>query len=124
MPDRRRPSLLLVEDDALVRVTLAMVLEDHGLHVVEAATGERALYLVEGGLAADALVTDVDLGQGMSGPHLAERVRALRPDLPVVFVTGRPPPPRDHPRRPGEAYLVKPFDGGALARLVRGLAAV
>lgn len=122
MPDRRRLELLLVEDDALVRVMLAMLLEDHGFHVVEAATGEAALRLIEGGPVLAALVTDVHLGPGIDGFVLAEGVRVLWPGLPVVFVTGRTGTP-DRPHRAGEACLVKPFDGDALAGLVRDLAA-
>lgn len=123
MPDRRRLELLLVEDDGLVRLTVAMMLEDHGFHVAEAATGEAALGLLKSGLGVDALVSDIDLGPGIDGLVLAERVRALRPGLPVVFVTGRPSALRGHPRRAGEAYVPKPFDADTLARLVRDLAA-
>lgn len=123
MPDHRCLELLLVEDEALIRLTVAMMLEDHGFAVAEAATGEEALRLIEGGLGVDALITDIDLGSGMNGLALAGRVRALRPGLPVVFVTGRPSTLRDRPRLTGEAYLPKPFDGDALARLVRDLAA-
>ena len=81
--------LLLVEDDALVRLTVAMMLEDHGFGVVEAATGEEALRLMEQGLDAPVMVTDVDLGAGVSGLELADRLRARRPDLVIVFITGR-----------------------------------
>lgn len=124
MPDCRCLELLLVEDEYLVRLTLAMMLEDHGFRVAEAATGEEALRLLQDGLGMDALVTDIDLGPGISGLVLAERMQVLRPGVPVVFVTGRPPTLRDRPRRAGEAYLVKPFDGDTLAYLVRDLAAV
>lgn len=122
MPDRRRLALLLVEDEALVRLTVAMMLEDHGFEVAEAATGEQALDLVKGGLTPAMLVTDIDLGAGMNGLALADRVRALRPGLPVVFVTGRPPTLRDRPRRAGEAYVPKPFDADVLARTIHALA--
>lgn len=123
MPDHRCLELLLVEDEALIRLTVAMMLEDHGFAVAEAATGEEALRLVESGVSVDALITDIDLGCGMNGLALAGRVRALRPGLPVVFVTGRPSTLRDRPCSTGEAYLIKPFDGDALARLVRDLTA-
>lgn len=119
MPNRRRPELLLVEDEASVRSIVATMLEDHGFKVAEAATGEAALCLIEGGLEPAALVTDLDLGPGIDGLAPADRARALRPGLPVVFATGRPPPAlRDRPRRVGEAYVLKPFDSDTLARAV------
>ena len=67
------------------------------------------------------LVTDIDLGPGMSGLQLAEVVHALRPGLPVVLVTGRPANLAGRPPREGEAYLPKPFGAEALARVVRRL---
>lgn len=116
MPDR--PELLLVEDDELIRSIVAAMLEDRGFGVAEAATGEAALHLIEGGLEPAALVTDIDLGPGIDGLALADRVRALRPGLPVVFVTGRPPALRDRPCRAGETRVFKPFDADTLARAV------
>ena len=115
--------LLLVEDDALVRLTVAMMLEDHGFGVVEAATGEEALRLMEQGLDAPVMVTDVDLGAGVSGLELADRLRARRPDLVIVFITGRVASLRGRVLGPREAVLPKPFEAGDLAELVRRLAA-
>jgi CheY-like chemotaxis protein len=121
MSDRRHVTLLLVEDDDLVRVTVAMMLEDLGFTVLEAATGEAALQQLKAGLGADILVTDIDLGPGISGLQLADQVREARPRLPVVFVTGRVATLHRRPSRKGEAYLPKPFEGEALARVVRSL---
>ena len=115
--------LLLVEDDALVRLTVAMMLEDHGFGVVEAATGEEALRLMEEGLDAPVMVTDVDLGAGVSGLELADKLRARRPDLVIVFITGRVASLRGRVLGPREAVLPKPFEAGHLAELVRRLAA-
>lgn len=114
-------TLLLVEDDDLVRVTVAMMLEDLGFTVLEATAGEAALQQLDTGLDADILVTDIDLGPGINGLQLADQVRASRPELPVVFVTGRMMTLHGRPRRDREAYLPKPFEGEALARVVRNL---
>ena len=121
MSDPRHVTLLLVEDDDLVRLTVAMMLEDLGFTVHEAATGEAALQHLKVGLHADILVTDVDLGPGISGLQLADQVRDAWPWLPVVFVTGRVTVLHGRPSRKGEAYLPKPFEGEALARMVRSL---
>jgi CheY-like chemotaxis protein len=121
MSDPRPVTLLLVEDDDLVRLTVAMMLEDLGFTVLEAATGEAALQQLKAGLKADILVTDIDLGPGISGLQLADQVRETWPRLPVVFVTGRVTTLHRRPSRKGEAYLPKPFEGEALARVMRSL---
>ena len=121
MSDRRHVTLLLVEDDELVRMSVVMMLEDLGFTVLEAATGEAALRQLGAGLNTDILVTDIDLGPGINGLQLADQVRDAWPQLPVVFVTGRMTTLHGRPSRKGEAYLPKPFNGEALARVVRGL---
>ena len=102
-------------------MTVAMMLEDLGFTVHEAETGEAALQRLNAGLDADILVTDIDLGPGISEPQLADQVREAWPRLPVVFVTGRVTTLHGRPSRKGEAYLPKPFNGEALARVVRSL---
>ena len=121
MSDPRPVTLLLVEDDDLVRMSVAMMLEDLGFTVHEAETGEAALQRLNAGLNADILVTDIDLGPGISGMQLADQVREVWPRLPVVFVTGRTTVLHGRPSRKGEAHLPKPFEGEALARVVRSL---
>ena len=121
MSSRHQIALLLVEDDELVRLTAAMMLEDLGFAVSEASTGEAALDLLHGGLNVDMLVTDIDLGAGINGLQLADQVQTLRPRLPVVFVTGRPVTLQGRSWRESEAHLPKPFGSEALARVVNSL---
>lgn len=116
-----RNCLLLVEDDALVRMTVALMLEDDGFGVVEAGTAEDALRLMEAGLDAPVMVTDVDLGPGRNGMELAEQMRLMRPDMAIVFITGRPASVAGRLLGPREAVLPKPFEGSELSRLVREL---
>lgn len=114
-----RICLLLVEDDVLVRTTVAMMLEDEGFHVVEAATADEAQGLIRGGLNASVMVTDVDLGAGPSGPELADWLHGQRPDLAIIFITGRTASLAGRRRDVREATLPKPFEGSALSDLVR-----
>ena len=114
-----RICLLLVEDDVLVRTTVAMMLEDEGFHVVEAATASEAQSLIRGGLDASVMVTDVDLGAGPSGPELADWLHGQRPDLAIIFITGRTASLAGRQRDVREATLPKPFEGSALSELVR-----
>ncbi len=78
---------LLVDDEDLVRMSTADMLSDLGYSVVEAASAEEALRLMQNGLRPDLLVTD-HLMPGMSGADLARAVHAERPGTPVLVVSG------------------------------------
>jgi signal transduction histidine kinase len=80
-------NVLLVDDDDAVRITTSDLLSGLGYTVQEAADGAAALELLDGGAAIDVMVTDVVM-PGMSGPELVRRVRAMRPGLPIVFISG------------------------------------
>ncbi|MDP9097008.1 MAG: response regulator [Pseudomonadota bacterium] len=119
MPTPHHQCLLLVEDDALVRDTVALMLEEDGFDVFEAASAAEALRLVSDGLAAPVIVTDVDLGAGPSGADLADALHELRPDLRIIFITGRTASLAGRSADVREAILPKPFESDALAQLVR-----
>ena len=78
---------LLVDDEELVRVSTADMLGELGFSVVEAASAEAALKLIENGLAPDLLVTD-HLMPGLSGTDLARELRGRWRNLPVLLVSG------------------------------------
>jgi two-component system cell cycle sensor histidine kinase/response regulator CckA len=81
--------LLLVEDDADSRDALSRLLIEMGYTVTSATNGLEALQYVESHEPCDAVITDVVM-PGMSGVEFARRVRVLRPQLPVMLLTGRP----------------------------------
>lgn len=114
-----RICLLLVEDDVLVRMTVALMLEDDGFSVVEAATAAEAEQLMQSGLDAVVVVTDVDLGAGPSGTELADQLRRQRPELAIIFITGRTASLAGRRLDLREAILPKPFEGSELSELVR-----
>ena len=80
-------TVLLVDDEELVRMSTADMLGDIGYAVVEAGSAEEALRLLEGGLRPDLLVTD-HLMPGMNGTDLAHVVRSDRPGIRVLIVSG------------------------------------
>ena len=82
-------SVLLVEDEALISNLVAEELGEHGFAVYEAATADEALRYINSGGAVDVLFTDVNLPGGIDGAELAVRVRDMRPDLPIVYTSGR-----------------------------------
>ncbi|MBB3996459.1 hybrid sensor histidine kinase/response regulator [Aureimonas pseudogalii] len=89
MPERPAPrnaTVLLVEDDALIRFNTSDMLKDLGHVVVEAGRAEDALMAIQT-VPFDVLVTDVNL-PGMSGPELARQALELKPGVGVVFATG------------------------------------
>jgi len=79
--------ILLVDDDDLVRETLAMELESLGLATLVACSGAEALTLLEAGEAVDVLVTDL-LMPDMSGTDTIRKARQSRPELPCFLLTG------------------------------------
>lgn len=106
---------LLVDDEELVRMSTADMLADLGYEVVEAASAEEALRLIDDGLTPDMVVTD-HLMPGMSGGELARNLRSRHPDLPILIVSGYA---EAEGIEPGLQRLTKPFRG---AELVSSLA--
>ena len=81
-------TILVVEDDAIVRMLIVDVLQELEFSVLEADGSERALELLEDTARnIDLLMTDVGL-PGMDGRTLATRARELRQTLPVLFASG------------------------------------
>ncbi len=102
-----RLRVLLVEDEALVRMTTAEMLAELGHEVLEAATAEEALDQLDA--AVDLVITDIGL-PGADGLTLAATARQRTPTLPVIVATGRMPP-RD---TEGLVWLAKPYDDQTL----------
>lgn len=102
--------LLLVDDEELVRVGTGEMLREQGHEVVEASDGQQALDLLQD-LAVDAVVTDYKMPR-MDGAQLAERIRAVRPGLPILLITGYTGSTDDSPDLP---RLAKPFNQADLA---------
>ncbi len=114
-------TLLLVEDDARIREALHLSLADEGYHVLEAATGERALDLLAADHVPDVVLLDLML-PGMDGLEVCARIRE-RGDLPIIMVTARTGP---HEVIAGleagaDDYVTKPVDAGELAARIRAL---
>jgi PAS domain S-box-containing protein len=119
LPGRGSETILLVEDEHVVRNLVREVLEHHGYAVEAPETATDALALAGSGLEFDLLLTDVVMPD-MNGWELAAVLRATRPTLPVVYVSGYADdviPPNAF--RAEERFLQKPFELSALAAAVR-----
>ena len=100
-------TVLVVEDEFLVRDDVASYLRDAGCMVVEAGTGERAIALCRSGVSVDVLFTDINLGGAVTGWEVAEAFRAARGDIPVVYASGNG---GDRTRCvPDSVFLSKPY---------------
>ncbi len=102
-------TVLLVEDDEVIRATTAEMLQACGYVVVDAASAEDAATALQT-VPIDVLVTDVNL-PGASGPAFAARARDLRPGVGIVFATGDT---AGVPPGAGAVLLAKPYGADAL----------
>jgi two-component system, cell cycle sensor histidine kinase and response regulator CckA len=110
-------SLLLVDDEPLVRSLVARGLRRGSYEVTDVSSAEAALdVLADPGKTLDLLITDVHMA-GIDGIELARRARALRPGLRVLLISGSPDVPTDSS---GSAYplLLKPFGSPELLAAV------
>jgi DNA-binding response OmpR family regulator len=115
--------ILLVEDETLIRVIVAEELTESGFAVCEAEDGDEAAALIA--TRADAfalLVTDIHMPGGRDGMAVARLLRERRPDIPVIYMTGRPGVLNGVERVAGRDVLIaKPFAPSALLAAVRRL---
>jgi len=118
---RGTETVLVVEDEAMVRDILTRTLREQGYRVLEAMDGEQALRVAnEYAGEIHLLVTDVVMPQ-MNGQELSERLAAVRPGIKTLFVSGYTDNAivRKGILKPGIVFLQKPFTAAALARKVR-----
>jgi PAS domain S-box-containing protein len=119
-PKRQGTTILLVEDDEIMRSLTRKALHEHGYTVVEADDGKSALEWVESHPGPiDLLLTDVVMRR-MSGPELVERLNPSHPNLKVVFMsgyTGELIAEREVLKR-GITLLEKPFSRSALLNTI------
>lgn len=116
-------TVLVVDDEPLVRMLVVDALEELGYAVIEASDGSSALKVIEAETPLDLLITDVGLPNGMNGRQVAEGARQLRPGLKVLFITGYAENAvlnHGHLEH-GMQVMTKPFDMGELTRRVQAI---
>ena len=112
--------ILLVDDEELVRTSAARILEHNSYHVQVAAQAEEALAILQKSGSFDLMITDLAM-PGLTGHELGERVRALYPRLPVLYMSGYfNDAGRSNPGSiPQANFLSKPFSQEQLLRAVQ-----
>jgi PAS domain S-box-containing protein len=114
-------TVLVVEDDAMVRRHAIALLQSLGYSVIAAASADEALAIVETDQPIDLLFTDVVMPGSLNGRALSEIARARRPSLRVLFTSGYTENVLVHRGRldPGVLLLAKPYHKADLAHMIR-----
>jgi len=112
-----------VEDEVLISQLVADWLGERGFAVQEAASGDEALRYVDSGAPVDVLFTDVNLPGAIDGAELAQRVREMRPDLPIVYCSGRYGYSELGRVVPRSVFVAKPYNPADICTLLERLTA-
>jgi CheY-like chemotaxis protein len=117
-----RMKILVVDDDVLISMATIDMLEDLGHEALEVSSGARALEILGSGGAFDLMIIDYAMPR-MTGVELARKVRALRPEMPILLATGYAELPagaeadlRRLPKPYGQEQLAAEIAGVAKAR--------
>jgi CheY-like chemotaxis protein len=100
-------TVLVVEDDWFVREDIANWFRQEGWMVLEAATGAKALELVREAQTIDVVITAIGLADAMTGWDVAEAVRIMSPEVPVIYASGEPD--NDGRRVSESVFMSKPL---------------
>jgi CheY-like chemotaxis protein len=109
-------TILIVEDDAMLRSYVTTQLDSLGYTTLTAANAAEALAISDGGAAFDLLFTDITMPGRMNGRQLGVEMAKRRPSLKVLFTSGYSENAADDP---GILLLAKPYRKSELARMVR-----
>jgi len=116
-------SVLLVEDEVLISNLVADCLTASGFAVHEVTTADEALRYIDSGANIDVLFTDVNLPCSMDGAELATRARERRPEMPIVYASGRFKLSDIAPLVPRSLFMAKPYDPEDVCALLTRLTA-
>ena len=118
-------TVLVVDDNVEVAASIASTLASSGYRALTSDSGEEALeMMIRANCAVDLVITDTYMPGGMSGLELIARIRAMRPEQPILRISGLSKGSLEH-TEPEVPYLAKPFDTSTLldhvAQLLRRL---
>lgn len=116
-------TIVLIDDEGTLRQLIGESLREQGFRVLEAANGVEGLSLVQGGVKADLLISDIGLPGGLNGRQVADAAWALEPSLKVLFITGYAEQEIsvDAPHSTVSHLLTKPFALDTLNAKVRSI---
>jgi CheY-like chemotaxis protein len=119
---RKRPVVLVVEDDLLVRVVAVAIVGDAGFEAVEAASADQAIKILEARDDIRVVFTDINMPGSMDGLKFAAAVRGRWPPIEFIVTTGRTHPGVNAmPER--SHFLMKPYTHAQVAHALKMLTA-
>ena len=118
-PGERLPSVLVVEDDFLVRAVAVAHLEESGFSIVEAQTADEAMVILRDDRSIAAVFSDVQMPGSMDGIALAQWLARACPNVKVLLTSGR----RDPDKSVGWRVIAKPYSLEEMERELRSLLA-
>jgi two-component system, response regulator PdtaR len=119
---RRKTVVLVVEDDALVRMDAVDMMEEFGFDVLEACNSDEAIHLLESRQDISVMFTDIDMRGSMNGLKLARAVCGRWPPIKIIVTSGQFKNIEcDLPN--GGRFLAKPYTRGQFSLAFQGLAA-
>lgn len=114
------PTILVVEDEALIRLALVDLFEEAGFEVLGASDASEAMALIDSHAnRIEVLLTDIRLGKGPDGWDVARHARSQRDDLPIVFVSADSSADWSEASIDRSVMLAKPVADGDLLAAVR-----
>ena len=119
-PEQRRPVVLIVEDELLLRINAAEMIEATGFEVIEAANADQAIEVLEARSDIAVIFTDIQMPGSMDGLKLARAVRGRWPPIKIIATSGRLNV-GDVDLPEGGRFLPKPYSHAQVARVLREL---
>jgi CheY-like chemotaxis protein len=117
MPTGTTLSVLVVEDETIIRAWIAYCLRRGRLLRLQAASGDAAVSYLRDGHTIDVVFTDIRLGNGPDGWDVAEEARKARPAIRVVYTSANVAAPRRDVA--GSIFIAKPYDPSAVLKACR-----
>jgi two-component system, response regulator PdtaR len=116
---QEKTTVLVVEDEVIIRLMIADALRAQGISVIEASNGDEALRVLQSSLPVDLLLTDIRMPSALDGLALAHAARAERPGLKLIVASSQPG--AREAAGLADAFFAKPFDLRAIVERVRSL---
>jgi CheY-like chemotaxis protein len=117
----KKPVVLVVEDETLIRLDIVEQLAAAGFEVLQASNADEAIFVLETNLLVHIVFTDVDMPGSMDGIKLAQAVRGRWPPIKIVVASGHFKV-RDEDLPAGGIFFDKPYNPSEVVRALRQLA--
>jgi DNA-binding NtrC family response regulator len=118
-PQHGRLTILVVEDDILLRMTVTDELRKQGFNVAEAANTDEALSIIQSGVPVNLVLTEIDMTGTQASANLAGTIRTDYPDMRLVIASGHPIETQfDHEV---DGFFQKPYDVSKVVDFIKAL---